>query len=159
MLTQEQYERCMRLVQELEATELEFGAGQLRDGNRFCVLGIACNLYDSSRWMQGNSYQVRDGNRRAMTTQCPVDVAEYYGFPQRWEASEGFMIPVSLLRKLGYKQLVRNILLAVEGKPDYVSLNCINDVMGNQGSHKAMARILRAYLESIAADLMIDNKE
>ena len=82
MLTQEQKERTLRWAEALEFGEYKQTTGRLRQGNRYCCLGVACDLSYLNKWTIDNFYGGKLGS-------LPINVMEFYGLPSPF----GFIDP------------------------------------------------------------------
>ncbi len=85
-LTLDCYHHLQDLVKALESGEYKQCYNRLRVGDCYCVMGVACDLYDSSRWIDrcGTKFysykQDDDEYPEAYVANCPMYVAEYFGF-------------------------------------------------------------------------------
>lgn len=73
-------DRVTRWTAALRSGKYRQGENQLRVGDRFCCLGVACDLEDPDEW-DGNVY-------RDSVTFLPEDVRDEYGFS---EGEESFL--------------------------------------------------------------------
>ena len=68
-----------RWLTALESGSYEKAHGTLRVDDRFCCLGVACDLYDSSRWKTHRKLLGYQGADVFRGETLPPDVSEYYG--------------------------------------------------------------------------------
>jgi len=68
-------ERMTKLVEALESGEFEQARGQLRIDDKFCCLGVACEISGIGTWVDGYYQTANDYSFSVM----PVDVVDYYG--------------------------------------------------------------------------------
>lgn len=83
-MNKEQYIRVMHLCDVLESGEYTKGKHCLRRDNRFCCLGVACDISGLGRWEQdiiGGNQRYRISNIDSADLALPRAVKEYYGFP------------------------------------------------------------------------------
>lgn len=93
----------LKWIEALESGEYKQGKGQLRDGDQYCCLGVACDVYDKATDQSGesgwinkpmgphdNSYVYRYG-KHTLTTQLSyphgADLAEIFGINDSVEES------------------------------------------------------------------------
>ena len=69
--------RVRRLVTALRSGKYKRGKGQLRDDDKFCCLGVACDISGVGEW-QGDAYVVKKWGAGFAT--LPGPVAKYFGF-------------------------------------------------------------------------------
>lgn len=70
-----------RLLAALRSGEYHQGFSALREKDCFCVLGLACDLYDPTKWHRfddGSISYTYDGLRRYFAT-APTDVLRHFG--------------------------------------------------------------------------------
>lgn len=89
-MTKDQKKNVRKLIRALRSGKYEQARGALRDGQKFCCLGVACDLYDPAQWEPldtcGRNYWFM--NR---SSGLPIDVQLHFGIPSCGPA-------------LGYKQ-------------------------------------------------------
>lgn len=59
-MNRQQYERMLHLCDVLESGKYQKGKRQLRDGDTYCCLGVACDLSGLGEWkhQEGGTYYV-----------------------------------------------------------------------------------------------------
>jgi len=89
----EQKNMLKKWVQALRSGEYKQGKGALRVNDRFCCLGVACDIFGATWWHDGDSlddrYEARIGRSRSNKT----------------------LMPDNLVKKLGLTDSVRGILI------------------------------------------------
>jgi len=53
--------------------------GRLREGDQFCAIGVACDIYDPSQWVFNETLVLRDWTYRELRTLSPKEVEEWFG--------------------------------------------------------------------------------
>ena len=71
----EQKKRVVELIAALRSGKYEQGHDQLRNGNAFCCLGVACDLYNKDLWKRDHFLDHLGS--------LPNEVLFWYGFPHR----------------------------------------------------------------------------
>ena len=69
-------EKAMELIQALRSGNYKQGKGCLRREDKYCLMGVACDLYDPNLWSSIGSFYHYNGERSLL----PKQVIEYYGF-------------------------------------------------------------------------------
>lgn len=83
-MNREQYNRILHLCEVLESGKYEKGKFTLREGDKYCCLGVACDISGLGEWVGTNpegrfKYSLNDGFYSKI--RLPKGVREYYGFP------------------------------------------------------------------------------
>jgi len=80
-LTQQQYDRIIRLIKVLRSDLYQQGKANLRNmnNNTFCCLGVACDLSSLGEWIPNKHYGCYDYLESQAV--LPGEVQKYYGFP------------------------------------------------------------------------------
>lgn len=91
-------ENIRKWVEALRSGEYTQGKNALRDGDKYCCLGVACDVYDSSRWDLLPNFQASDGDRElyhygepSMFGFLPLEVAAWLGFKTDEVATNPFV--------------------------------------------------------------------
>jgi len=72
---EEQAEHRKQWAEALRSGKYEQGLGRLRDGDKFCCLGVACDISGLGEW----SKEIPKGEYMFMTTVLPEAVKEWIG--------------------------------------------------------------------------------
>lgn len=96
------YERAMELVVALRSGKYEQGKDQLHDGNKFCCLGVACEISDKGKWDRNDYYSI-EGIERAHGN-LPRTVQRYFGFKTDYAGFDFIFRPSNDV--IGYASLV-----------------------------------------------------
>jgi len=110
--------------------------GNLRaDKRQFCCLGVACHLYDSSRWEIGEDGYRYDSN---YDSQMPPSVAKWLALDQLVEINDDDddemslgdpSIPLALVHRLVPAKYRLDLDCSIEDEQNHVCLSLINDSM------------------------------
>lgn len=80
-MTKIQKERVGKLIEALKSKKYKQGDGQLRQGNKFCCLGVACDIYHNDT---GKGEWITDDDNYffflAQDSSLPETVRKYFGF-------------------------------------------------------------------------------
>ncbi len=84
-MTNQQIQRNLKLAEALESGKYEQCTGRLRDGDKFCCLGVATELYRKAtknlRW--GGDVPMSISGFNFIDKVPPLCVTQYYGWPDR----------------------------------------------------------------------------
>ena len=78
MLTQRQKNRVFKLIRALRSGKYQQCQSSLRKGNKFCCLGVACDVSKVGYWEHENVYCSKTERGNGFLTK---EVQNYYGFP------------------------------------------------------------------------------
>lgn len=78
----EAQQRNRAWIEALRSGKYQQANGRLRSSTGYCCLGVACDLYDSSRWLpDGTVFTYGDGIKVAEVAGLPKDVMAAYCIP------------------------------------------------------------------------------
>ena len=88
---EEQKQHRQEWVAALRSGEYEQTQSLLRDENGFCCMGVACDIYDSTKWNKVMAHTVEKGkfycyNYMDNTTSLPSELVRYFGISD-WSAN------------------------------------------------------------------------
>lgn len=80
------HDKMLELVAALRSGKYKQGRNQLRYGDKFCCLGVACDISGLSEWTKGDSYKYLGDD-----AVLPKRVQDYFGFKcnRGWISSLG----------------------------------------------------------------------
>lgn len=139
-MNRQQYERMLHLCDVLESGKYQKGKRQLRDGDTYCCLGVACDLSGLGEWhhQEGGTYYVGPWGNLEFAY-LPEPVREYYGFPSTAGIETNMLVTAVIDLKVPER------MLPYETRVNLVHLNDGGHNV-EEKSHPEIAKIIREWL-------------